>query len=150
MKSKIKNFTMLLPVLLLMVVLIAGNTIRVDAKAQDGTYNFNSCAITKFQIRNNKLTLKVDKSDGITIGDKKLYKLNVKVSKNCKYVYEGYSRRDLGSNPEKRNLTYSELKESIKFDRDWYEENGYANNLASSYLKVKNGKVAKIVYCFLY
>lgn len=151
MKREIKKFAMLLPILLLMVILTSGNAIRVDAKVQDGKYYFSSCATKKFQIKDNKLTLKVNKSKGneITIGDKKLYKLNVKVSKNCKYGYEGYSRRDMGSNPEKRGSTYSEVKELIKFDSDWYKESGYANNFTNSYIKIKNGKVVKIVYCVL-
>ncbi len=56
----------------------------------------------------------------------------------------------MGSNPDKRSTTYCEVKKSIKFDRYCFTINGYANNFTDFYIKIKNGKVLRVVYCVLF
>lgn len=68
MKNKLKNFTMTLLLAVLVFASIFGNSVRAEAKVKDGIYNFTPCQVTKFQVKDGMLTLKVDKADtsGIT------------------------------------------------------------------------------------
>lgn len=51
-----------------------------------------------------------------------------------------------GELDSRRKTDYREIKDIIDSDRSCYRETGAANNVVSSYIKVKNGMVAKIVY----
>lgn len=68
MKSRIKNIFMILSFALLIITMTIEKPIRSEAATQDGTYYFSTSMTTKFQVKNNKLTLKVSKNDdsGIT------------------------------------------------------------------------------------
>lgn len=149
-RIKIKIFTLALLTFMLISALASENPVRAEAGLKDGTYDFSSCAVTKFQIRNNTLTLKTEKKHGSEItsnknSEYKSYKLKARVSKNCKYILEYYVR-GVGELDSRRKTDYREIKDIIDFDRSCYRETGAANNVVSSYIKVKNGMVAKIVY----
>lgn len=150
MKNRIKIFTLALLTFMLISALASENPVRAEAGLKDGTYDFSSCAVTKFQIRNNTLTLKTEKKHGSEItsnknSEYKSYKLKARVSKNCKYILEYYGR-GVGELDSRRKTDYREIKDIIDSDRSCYRETGAANNVVSSYIKVKNGMVAKIVY----
>lgn len=151
MKNKIKNIIITLSFVLFMIAMIGGNPIRSEAKVKDGTYNFSSCMVTKFQVKNNRLTLKVSKDDtsGITkTNDEnyKKYKLTVKVSKNCKYRWEEFQRMTGESNSGKSN--YRKVKKSIAEDRAFYKQSGNYNNVGLSRIVVKNNQVVKLVHLY--
>lgn len=151
MKNKLKNFTMTLLFAVLVFASVFGSSVRTEAKSTDGVYNFTPCRVTKFQIKDGTLTLKVDKADieGITKNNDteyKSYKLKVKVAKNCKYITE-YYQRGKGTLVEKNTIDYKEIKDIINRERTDYNQYGYSNNVVYSYLKVKNNKVVKIAYC---
>ena len=112
--------------------------------------DFSPCSAAKFQIKNNTLTLKMEKKEGSEItrnGDNeyKSYKIKAGVSKNCKYILKYFDRRTGKADSDKSN--YSEIKDIIDSERSWYMETGVINNVVDSYIKVKNGRVVKIVYC---
>lgn len=93
MNTKIKNFLIVVSV----VLLAASMPARAAAKVQDGKYYFSPCVVTKFQIKDRILVLKIDKADSTGINKNnnknyKKYKLKVKVSKNCKYRFMDYHR----------------------------------------------------------
>lgn len=151
MKNRIKIFTLALLTFMLISASVFGNPARAEARIKDGDYSFSSCAVTKFQIRNNTLTLKTEKKPGSEItrnknSEYKSYKLKARVSKNCKYILEYYVR-GVGELDSRRKTDYMEIKDIIDFDRSWYVETGAANNVLKSYIKMKNGRVVKIVYC---
>jgi len=149
MNTKIKNFLIAVSIVLLTVAMPASNTARAEAKVQDGKYYFSPCMVTKFQIKDGVLVLKIDKADATGISKNnnknyKKYKLKVKVSKNCKYRFMDYNRMTGDSLTGK--MDYKEMKNAIKGDRDFYKESGYASNFADSCIDVKNNKVVKITY----
>lgn len=148
MNTKIKNFLIAVSIVLLAAAMPANNTARAEAKVQDGKYCFSPCMVTKFQIKDRVLVLKIDKTDttGISKNNNnyKKYKLKVKVSKNCKYRFMDYNRMTGDSLTGK--MDYKEMKNAIKGDRDFYKESGYASNFANSCIDVKNNKVIKIMY----
>lgn len=61
MKNRIKIFALTLLTALLVFTSVSFNPIRVEAGLKDGTYNFSPCSAAKFQIKNNTLTLKMEK-----------------------------------------------------------------------------------------
>ena len=110
---------------------------------------FSPCTVTKFQIKDGTLVLKMDKGDtgGITKENnknQKIYKLKMKIAKNCKYRSMEYIRGTGESFSGK--ASYGEIKEAISVDRSFYKETGYANNVADSCIEVKGNKVVKIKY----
>lgn len=149
MSKKIVNLFTNISIILLIIVIIAGNTARTEAKIQDGKYNFSPCMVTKFQVKDSILVLKTDKNNtsGITKGNNKnykKYKLKIKVAKNCKYRFMEYNRGTGESYSGKTD--YQEVKKAINEDKNFYKKYGYASNVADSYIKIKNNKVVKIVY----
>lgn len=149
MRRKIKNVIMLLSFLLLVVTIVERQTIQIEAGTKDGTYYFSSCYATKFQVKNNKLTLKVSKSDDSGITKKnddnyKKYKLTLKVSKNCKYILEEYYR--MTGESSRRRGSYSDVQESVAFDRAYYKSYGVCNTVGLSRIVVKNNRVVKMVH----
>lgn len=151
MKNIFKAFTMTLLLALLVSASVSANPARAEAKVKDGIYGFTPSQVTKFQIKDGTMTLKVDKADlyGITKNNDqeyKSYKLKAKVSKNCKYVTETYVR-GIGELDSRKITDYNEIKGIIDMERNFYKESGYVQNVVTSYLKVKNNKVVKIVYC---
>ena len=151
MKKIFKAFTMTLLLVLLVSASVSANPARAEAKVSDGIYGFTPSHVTKFQIKDGTMTLKVDKADlyGITKKNDqeyKSYKLKAKVSKNCKYVTETYVR-GIGELDSRKITDYNEIKSIIDMERNFYKESGYVQNVVTSYLKVKNNKVVKIVYC---
>lgn len=153
MKNKLKEIIMTLSLVLLVFAMAGGKSIKAEAKTvKDGAYYFSSTSTTKFQIKNNKLTLKVAKDGtGITkVGDEsfKKYKLTLKVSKNCKYRQKYYGRSTGESSVE--NMDYSGIKKAIAWDRQSYKETGgLYNNYGLSEIVVKNNRVTKIVYLLM-
>lgn len=152
MKTKIKNIIMTLSFVLLIIAMVGENPIRSEAKVKDGTYYFSPCMVTKFQVKNNKLTLKVSKDDDTGITKKnnesyKKYKLTANVSKNCKYRWEMFHR--MTGESEVANSSYKEIKESIAWDRSTYKQSGNYNTVGSSSIVVKDGQVVKIVYLYM-
>lgn len=150
MKNRIKIFALTVLTVLLVFASVSFNPIRAEAGLKDGNYYFSSCAVTKFQIKNNAMILRTEKKAGSEItrngdNDYKSYKIKTGVSKNCKYILKYFDRRTGKADSDKSN--YSEIKDIIDFDRSWYIETGSANNVVESYIKVKNGRVVKIVYC---
>lgn len=150
MKNRIKMFALTLLTALLVFTSVSFNPIMAEAGLKDGTYNFSPCSAAKFQIKNNTLTLKMEKKEGSEItrnGDNeyKSYKIKAGVSKNCKYILKYFDRRTGKADSDKSN--YSEIKDIIDSERSWYMETGVINNVVDSYIKVKNGRVVKIVYC---
>lgn len=142
---------MILSFVLLVIVAVGKNPIQAEAGTQDGTYYFSPVMTTKFQIKNNKLSLKVSESDpsGITKkGDEKYkkYSLKLKVSKNCKYCMEDFNRGTGKRDVQQSN--YNDVKDSIKWERDAYVKDGFSENAGLSRIVVKNNKVVKIVYFF--
>ena len=151
MKTKIKNIIMTLSFVLFIIAMVGENPIKCEAKVKNGTYYFSSCMVTKFQVKNNKLTLKVSKDDDYGITKKnnesyKKYKLTVNVSKNCKYKSEWFHR--MTGESEVANSSYKEVKKSIEGDRSAYKQSGSYSNVGSSSIVVKNGQVVKIVYLY--
>ena len=118
------------------------------ATVKSGKYFFSSGMVKSFSIKKGKMTIKVQgkitKENNDNFGKKKM---KIKVSKRCKYISEFYDRYKGKSYKEKTN--YSGIKDSIKYDRQQYKENGYCNNVGMSYFVVKKGKVVKIVYFYM-
>ena len=149
MNTKIRNFFTAISIVLLAAIVIVQNPARAEAKVQDGKYYFSPCTVTKFQIKNGTLVLKVDKDrmGGITKDNdknQKTYKLKVKVAKNCKYRFMEYNRGTGESSSGKTN--YKKIKEAISVNRSFYKETGSASNVADSCIEVKGNKVVKITY----
>lgn len=148
MKNKFKSLFVMIAFVLLVVVMAGGTTVKAASAVADGSYYFSSCMVTKFQVKNNKLTLKISKKDdtGIENGDGsyKKYKLEVKVAKDCKYLWEDFVRGTGESSSGK--TTYAEMKKAIKGDRDFYVQTSSFSNVGMSRVEVKNGKAVKIVY----
>lgn len=137
MENKIKNIIMTLSFVLFMIAMVGGNPIRSEAKVKDGTYYFQPCMATKFQVKNNRLILKVSKASNnsgiIKKYDKdyKGYKLKVKASKNCKYILRNYDIFTGKSNS--RNVKYADVKKLIVHDRSIYKKNeNYTNVILDS------------------
>lgn len=151
MKNNFKNMILALSFALLVIAMAGGNFVSAQAAAKDGTYYFSSCMTTKFKVKNNKLTLKVSIADTSGITKKndenyKKYKLSLKVSKDCKYSSAWFNRLD--GKTTKANSSYSEVKESIDYDRSNYKNTGNCNNVAYSSIVVKNNQVVKIEYLY--
>lgn len=133
---------------------VLGYSNSAQAKSKKTTYYFSSCEVTKFNLKNNKLTIATDKRSknktGIYIeGNEKnkKYKVTYKVAKNCKWVEATFSRYNGKSSSSKS--TYKNVKKCIKFDRNWYKENGSPNNFGLCSFVVKNKKIIKVRYFFM-
>ena len=142
-------------VLGVLLVLCMGTKTEVKAVAKDGRYSFSSCVVTKFQVKNHTLILKLSKADtgghGITApdGTDNKYTLKLKIAKNCKYYEQFSSRREMAPGSVKKS-SYKKIKQYISGDRKTYKESGFANNLAESVITVKNNKAVEIRYCYLF
>lgn len=149
MKTKIRNLFTIVSIVLLVVIMSLKSPVVAEAKMQDGTYYFSSNVVTKFQIKDGVLVLKIDKDDTSGINktnnaNYKKYKLKVKVSKKCKYRSMEYVRGTGKSYSGKSS--YKKIKNAIDGDRSFYKETGYGNNVADYCIEVKNNKVVKITY----
>ena len=67
MKNRIKIFALTVLTVLLVFASVSFNPIRAEAGLKDGNYYFSSCAVTKFQIKNNAMTLRTEKKAGSEI-----------------------------------------------------------------------------------
>lgn len=135
MKNKIKKIIMTVSFVLLIIVMTGETPVKTEAKVKDGTYCFPSWMVTKFQVKNNRLTLKVSKAgdSGITRKndkDYKKYKFTVKASKNCKYILKKYDRLTGESNS--KSVDCSDFEKLIARERFFYNMGDYVNVILDS------------------
>ncbi len=150
-----RNVRKLLMGLALVVCVIAsvlGYSNSAQAKSKKTTYFFSSNDITKFQLKNNKLTIVSDKKSEHKIGiyrkeneNKKKYKVTYKVAKNCKWVGVYYH----GGKFYSSKSSYKNVKKNIKYDHNWYKETGNMKNRGLCSFVVKNNKIVRVEYFFL-
>ena len=150
----VKKLFVCLAMLLCVLAPVLGYSNSVQAKSKETTYYFSSCEVSKFNLKNNKLTIVIDKKmknrNGIyKKGHKKnkKYKVTYKVAKNCKWVEESFCRGNGKS--ERKKSTYKKVKKSIQFDHSFSKEWGEISNRGLCSFIVKNKKIIKVKYFYM-
>lgn len=149
-----KKLFMSLALVVCVLVSVLGYSNSAQAKSKKTKYLFSSCEVTKFSLKNNKLTIVTDKKARTKCGiyksgdeKHKKYKVIYKVAKNCKWVESSFSRYDGTSSNSKS--TYGKIKGYIQADRQFYKASGDIGNVGLCSFIVQNKKIVKVVYFYM-
>ena len=148
---KMKRVSMVI-LLFVFIVGMMGSSLSVHAATKKKIkYTFSPANCSSFKLDGNKLTVKLSGSTFYKNGkETREKKKTFRVSSKCKWKYENFERSN-GDNSLK-DSNYKEIKAAIKKDRSIYKKyRDYSiGNVGMSLIEVKNGKVVKINYVYVY